>query len=418
MSDVVVIGAGIAGLTAALRLATGGASVTLVAGGLGGLQLSQGSVDILGYAPDVVSRPLDAIDALADADPGHPYAILGRDRVESALTWLTEVLPAGTLTGSVSENMRLPTAVGVARPTALAPPSLAAGALRAGSSLAIVGIRVLKDFQPGIVAANIARVPLDGGTVTATPGWIDIPAREGEVDSSPLTFARSMDDPGFRRRVADALSRAAGDADAIGVPAVIGARDPDVWSRLCEEVGRTVFEIPTPPPCVPGVRLNATLTDAVRAAGVRVIIGGWVVEKGSDASGLQWVATNAAGRNRRHAARAFVFAPGGFESGALRVDSRWQVDEPALGLPVSEPPPDGPIVDSDVGMDHPLFLSGLRVDDTMRVLHPGSSEPAYGNVYAAGGILAGAIRWKEKSGEGIAVASAVRAADAILKELS
>ena len=35
------------------------------------------------------------------------------------------------------------------------------------------------------------------------------------------------------------------------------------------------------------------------------------------------------------------------------------------------------------------------------------------NLFAAGGVLAGAMRWSEKSGEGIAAASAVRAADAI-----
>ena len=35
----------------------------------------------------------------------------------------------------------------------------------------------------------------------------------------------------------------------------------------------------------------------------------------------------------------------------------------------------------------------------------------------AGGILAGAVRWNEKSGEGIAAGSAVKAADAIVEEL-
>ncbi|MDN6557348.1 MAG: FAD-binding protein, partial [Acidipropionibacterium acidipropionici] len=53
---VVVIGAGIAGLTAALRLRRAGARVTQVTKGLGGIQLSQGTIDILGYTPDRVSR--------------------------------------------------------------------------------------------------------------------------------------------------------------------------------------------------------------------------------------------------------------------------------------------------------------------------------------------------------------------------
>ena len=63
MTDVVVIGAGLAGLTAALRLARAGKTVTLTTKGPGGLQLSQGTVDIMGYTPDRVSAPLDAVAA-------------------------------------------------------------------------------------------------------------------------------------------------------------------------------------------------------------------------------------------------------------------------------------------------------------------------------------------------------------------
>ncbi len=418
MTDAVVIGAGIAGLTAALRLARGGATVTLVSGGLGGLQLSQGSIDILGYAPGLVGRPLDAIDDLAERSPAHPYARLGSGRVASSVGWLADSLP-GVFTGDPTHNMLLPTAVGVARPTALAPPSLATGDLRDGASIAVVGLRVLKDFHPGLVASNISRVTLpDGGSVDATSAWIDMEARPGEADTSPLNVARAMDDDAFRRRFGDALARAAGDAGIIGVPAVLGIRQPGVWEALCHQVGRPVFEIPTPPPGVPGMRINTTLTDAVRAAGVRLIMGGRVVDHGGTSSRRGGGATDAAGRNRRFPARAFVLAPGGFESGALHVDSRWNVTERALGLPVSGPPADQPIVQEDYRGDHPLFLSGLAVDDSMRVVRPGTDDPVYDNVHAAGGVIAGAVRWTEKSGEGIAIASAVAAADAILKELS
>ena len=48
MRDAVVIGAGLAGLAATLRLAEAGAKVTLVTKGIGGLQLGQGTLDILG----------------------------------------------------------------------------------------------------------------------------------------------------------------------------------------------------------------------------------------------------------------------------------------------------------------------------------------------------------------------------------
>ena len=68
MRDAVVIGAGLAGLTAALRLAHGGAKVTLVTKGIGGLQLSQGTVDLLGYSDSGrVAQPLAGRSAAREA---------------------------------------------------------------------------------------------------------------------------------------------------------------------------------------------------------------------------------------------------------------------------------------------------------------------------------------------------------------
>ena len=48
--DVVVIGAGLAGLTAAVRLAEGGARVLVLAKGVGATHLSPGTIDLIGYA--------------------------------------------------------------------------------------------------------------------------------------------------------------------------------------------------------------------------------------------------------------------------------------------------------------------------------------------------------------------------------
>ena len=116
---VCVIGSGLAGLTAAIRLLEAGAQVTLIAKGPGGLQLGQGTVDVLGYAPQRVQTPLEVLDDLPE---GHPLRALGAQTVRESVTWLGEQLG---LQGSVDENLHLPTAVGAVRPTALAAPSLA-----------------------------------------------------------------------------------------------------------------------------------------------------------------------------------------------------------------------------------------------------------------------------------------------------
>ena len=85
--DVIVIGAGLAGMTAAVRLAEGGARVLVLAKGVGSTQLSGMTIDVLGYAPARVDSPRAALAAVA---PDHPYARVGVDGVAAALEWFKE----------------------------------------------------------------------------------------------------------------------------------------------------------------------------------------------------------------------------------------------------------------------------------------------------------------------------------------
>ena len=65
-ADAVVIGAGLAGLTAAIRLAEGGLRTVLVAKGVGATHLAPSSIDVLGYAPERIEelRALGAIETV------------------------------------------------------------------------------------------------------------------------------------------------------------------------------------------------------------------------------------------------------------------------------------------------------------------------------------------------------------------
>ncbi|MBK8446989.1 MAG: glycerol-3-phosphate dehydrogenase subunit GlpB [Micropruina sp.] len=414
MTRVVVIGAGLAGLVASIRLADAGARVALLNKGTGGLQLGQGTVDVLGYAPERVQRPLDALAGFAQAHPGHPYGMLDAALVARSLEYLKELLGPGLLTGDPAVNLHLPTAVGSVRPTALVSPSMTAGSCVDGASFVIVGLRRIKDFYPELVAQNLNRTDLPGGgRLTARHVMIDIPARENEVDSSGLTYARALDDPGFRRRFAQGVAAVVGEGETVGLPAVLGLDDHGAWAEIAELIGAPVFEIPLPPPSVPGMRQNRALTARAKAAGVRVVPGSRVTGFRSSAGAVDSVQLATAGGDRDFKADAFLLATGGFESGALSADSYHNLHEAVFDLPLRRP--EGHLVHGDYwGDPQPLFTAGVETDDTMLVRHPGG-EPVYSNLYAAGGILAGATRWQEKSGEGIAVASAVRAADSILE---
>jgi glycerol-3-phosphate dehydrogenase subunit B len=413
MSRVVVIGAGLAGLVAANRLADGGARVVLLSKGLGGLQLGQGSVDVFGYTPDRVTNPIRTVQA---AKGKHPYARIGAANVLTGLAYLKELLPE-LLVGDPEANYQLPTAIGAIRPTCLAQPSMVAGNLSAGDHVVIVGLRQLKDFHPQLIAENLARTELpSGGHAKVRHLLVDFAVRE-EVDTSGLTYARAFDDPDVRERFARTIIDQLESDEIVGLPAVLGVRDAKAWRHVAEKLGHPVFEIPLPPPSVPGIRLNEALTDRAKAAGVRLVPGVRTVSfRASDGrvDGVT-IATEPAGRE--FTADAFVLATGGFESGALAMDSHGDVRETLFGLPLDGLDA-GPLLHGDYwGDPQPLFDVGVTVGADLKPLDA-AGTPVYTNLWAAGGIIAGSSGWAEKSGDGIALASAIGAADSILKELA
>lgn len=405
MNDVVVIGAGVAGLLAAARLVDQGAKVSVVTFGIGGLQLSHGGFDVLGYAPERVDRPFDVLDDFIAANPGHPYALLGTEAVRTGTDYAASFF-GDLLAGNDGRNWLLPTAVGALRPTYLASPTMVASDVRADHDPVVVaGVRELKDFPADLIAGNLAAKQVPARAVE-----ISLQPRGNEADPSALSYARAMDRPEFRARFAKALSAQLLAGEKVLVPAVAGYRDPRAFADLGERIGHTIAEIPMPPPGVPGMRLNEYASRRLQDLRVRWILGARVVDIHGDGGRATSVDAATSGHITTLSADAFVYAPGGFESGALTLDSYGEVHETHLGLPVRVP--DGQLIGPDRRAEQPLFRSGVAVDDKMRVLDA-DDRPVFANLFAAGGILAGAMRWSEKSGEGIAAASAVRAADAI-----
>lgn len=404
---VVVIGAGLAGLTAALAAAERGHEVTLASFGVGGLPISPGVIDVLGYAPDRVERPLSRLCSLPET---HPYSRLGETAVREGVAFLRGVL-GDSLVGDGETNWVLPTAVGAMRPTLLAQPSMVAGACTDGAEFAIVGVRQLKDFWPELIAGNLSRTPTpDSGEVSARPAWVDAPARPGEVDATGVALARQLDRPDARAEFAAALASVTDPRETVGVPAILGVKDAGAHADLEERADRRIFEIPLPPPSVPGLRIHQKLWRACATAGVRLILGSAV--DGFEESGrrLSSVTIGTAGHPTKLPADAVVHAGGGFSAGALQLDSHGVLSETIFGLPLVGVP-DEPFVE-DARAEQPVFAAGVDTDGLSRPVDA-SGEPVYTNLFAAGDILAGAQRWREKSGDGIAVASAWLAATQI-----
>jgi glycerol-3-phosphate dehydrogenase subunit B len=410
--DTVVIGAGLAGLTAALRLADEGRRVVVVARGVGSTHLAPATIDVLGYDGQSVDRPAQALPAFADAHPGHPYARLSVDLIAASIEWFKSRLPAFAYRGGLEENMLLATAVGVAKPSAVVPETMAGGDLRVGGRFVFVGLEGLKDFYPAYLAENLGQV----SAVSARAVELSPPlGREADVGS--LGFARRFEEPAFRDAVVRGLAERVEQDERVGLPAVLGLRNAgEVWRELESRLERPVFEVATLPPSVSGIRLYEAMTAALRHTGGRILLGSAVVGAETENGRVESVVTDAAARRTSHRAGSFVLASGGFAAGGVQVDSYGKIREavfdlPLVGLPKTNGRP--PFLPTYLD-EQPLDRVGVAVDDRLRPTDA-DGQTRYENLYAAGATLAGAVPWQEASGTGLSLASGYAAAKAILE---
>jgi len=412
--DTIVVGAGLAGLTAALRLSEQGQKVLVVARGAGAMQLAPATIDVLGYTGGTrVESPAASMPALLASAPEHPYRHLAPDGLAAALAWFATQTSALGYSGGVEKNLLLPTAIGVAKPTAFVPRTMAGGDLRAGGRFVFVGFKGFKDFHPALLAANIAHADLPT-PITARALELDPPPSR-RADLSGRVLAGRFDDGELTAWLVSALRQRVEPDERIGVPAVLGLRNANrTWEEMETTLGRTVFEVSTLPPSIPGRRLFDALSKALRDAGSRVVLGVSAVGVHVTDGRIDAVDVANATGPVSHATGAVVLASGGFASGGLELDSFGTTRETAFGLPLIGVP-DAEHVRFAPGYfgEQPLARAGVATDDQYRPLDA-DGRPVYSNLHAAGAILGGAIPWKEQSGTGISLATGYAAAEAIL----
>jgi glycerol-3-phosphate dehydrogenase subunit B len=422
-ADVVVIGAGLAGLTAAARLAESGASVALVAKGHASTHWAAGGIDVA--APDSARTPADGVATLA-AVPGHPYGVLGAD-VVPATAWLQGVLAeAGLPYAGTPETpiRRVPTAIGGTRRVAIVPEAQAA-ALRPWEPdevLVVAGPAGFKDFWPAAVADSLSRDAVWHGSdrpARVIGVAVELDGVAGRRNVNALELANRLDDPQRRAadldRIALAVGRAArGRPGRVALPAIVGLRHhAEAWADARAALPLDPFEVPLVPPSVPGIRLWQALRARIRAGGGRVQVGEQVHRIEIVHGRVVAVELEAATRVHRITTDAVVLATGGIAGGGLigTVDGR--LVEPLLGLPVETPPQDDWLRHEALDpAGHPVESAGIRTDAQ---LHPLDADgQVLANVFVVGALLAGQRALRERCGDGVAVASGWRAATTIL----
>lgn len=407
-NDVIVIGGGMAGLFAAITAARRGRQVLLITKGVGAIAIGGGTIDLLGYdAKGVpVASPQTSLAGLA-AD--HPYTLVGADGVTEAMeSFLSLCAEAGyPYIGSPKQNRWIPTALGTVKPSCLVPRTMDAADLKTTEEVFVASFAGLKDYCAKAIADALIQYPGYRKKYSVISLQTDL--MDGR-DLTALDVARWLDLPQGRQRCIDQLRSSVGPRNVILLPPVLGTRpDYTALDEIAQATQCRLIETVGLPPAVTGFRLRRLLLQYLSRFNIRLVEQAGVVRATMKDGRCQEIVTGNLDRERTYRAESYILASGGFFGGGLQAGPSW-VRETVFNLPVS-----APAQQTDWSKEK-LFFSGsqpfarfgVKVDERLQPLDE-TGRVLLKNVFVAGRTLAGYDYCSEKSGNGVALATAYRA---------
>ncbi len=413
--DVLVIGGGLAGATAALAAAERDVRVRLVTYKQSTLRHASGLIDILGYTPDGEGPLVDPYEVLEALPEGHPYERVGSEAVREALAFFDDIAGDAYAGSHTDANALVPTHGGTVKPTARYPVSTADGLASDARDTLLVGFETLTDFEAPLAAEHLAAAgaPFAARGVTVSfPGIVRDDAkvtRYAHLLDHDETVTTGSGETGARNALATAVRDSLEDESRVGFPAILGDEHADeVRADLADALGVDVFEVPMGPPSLPGMRLEDLLYDALEDAGVRTasgvpVIGYETEDDSGDGARIDHVVVDRHGAEIPHRAEQYVLATGGLVGKGVRSE-RERVFEPLFGCHVPHAEDRYDWFVDDVFGEQPYARFGLPADRELRPLD-GNEDPEFANLRAAGAVLGGYDFAAEKSGAGVSLAT-------------
>jgi glycerol-3-phosphate dehydrogenase subunit B len=294
--DVLVIGEGLSGLTAAASAASHGAHVTLVSKGAGNFALGSGCVDL----EDVDQRTL-GLEEIDESEAVNFFL----DLTASAQC---------AYSGGIGERTVVPTILGTFQRTSLAPRTLWQADPRNYKQVVVAGIADLPGFDPNFLAE---RLSFHAGQLALDTLYRSAMVALPHSPRHPLTaleIATHIDrDSAFRTAVVHALRPVIEHADLLILPGILGVKSDDA-DLVCfeEEVGCAICELATLPPAVPSLRLLNRLELHLAQMGVEIFTGFPVGKLRTEGEQCVAVELETPGRPRRLRADCVVLACGRF----------------------------------------------------------------------------------------------------------
>ena len=404
--DTIIIGGGLAGLTAGIELSRKGQKCLIVSSGQSALHFFSGSLALCSLS----DNPYDAIAALGAE---HPYSKIGIERVKElsagVKTFFKEV--GATFKGAKDANHWRNTPLGVLKRTWLTLDEYATFPSTGEvpwKKVALLNVDGFLDFHTSYIAAGLAEKGVETVVKSVTlPELERLRNNPTEMRSTNIAKTLTGDVLGaFAARI----NEHAKDVDAVLMPAVVGLTGCTEVVKLRELVARPLHFLATLPPSVPGIRLQLMLKKHFQKLGGTYMLGDSVVSGEFENGVLKSIKTANHG-DVVFVADNFILASGSFFSKGLAsaIDG---VTEPVFGLDVDSIAERAQWYKKDMFEAQPYMSFGVATDKSFKVKKNGQTIE---NLYAVGSILSGFNAMKEGCGAGVALLTAMQVSSNILQ---
>lgn len=414
--DTIIIGGGLSGLTCGIRLQKAGQRCCIVSSGQSAMHFFSGGFDLLCRLPDgtEVHNPLESMEKLPES---HPYSVIGMEKVRKYAEEAPKFLESCGIktTGSHQRNSWRITPTGERKRTWLTIDgftSLSSGNEKMGDKALIVNILGYLDFNTSFLADSFEKNGT--GCRLASVRLEEMERlRKNPSEMRATNIARVMDRDEIWKKAAEQVKDLLEDEDLVVLPAVFGLSDSTITDKIQEVIGVKTIFIATMPPSVPGIRSQMRLKKEFEKSGGTFLLGDTAVDAERDEEGnISSIGTVNLGDIRLHADN-FVLASGSFFSKGL-IASPENIYEPVFGTDLDSVSDRGLWFDRSFWKRQDYISFGTKTDERLRASIGGITV---GNLYAIGSNLGGSNTLYEGCGGGIALITALAAADTILEKM-
>lgn len=413
--DTIIIGGGLAGLTAGIKLTGKGKKCALISTGQSSLYFSSGSLDLLNKLPngEEITSPSEALDKLSTIAPNHPYCKLSKDKFDAYAKESKNLLLNCEINieGTECKNHYRLSPIGTLASTWLTVSGLATFEENSinWKKVLIATPEDYLDLMHRFVSKEFSKLQIE-----TTLSSFTLPELEA-IKNNPTEFRSEniarlfTEKPSLIKELAKKIKLLCNkDFDAILLPSCFS--DYKTVELLREETGlKNIFLLPTMPPSVPGIEIEKKLKRKFRELGGTIFNGDTVKSGLIENNQLKKLFT----KNHEEVpftADNFVLATGSFFSKGLFATPT-KVIEPIFNLDIDAEKDREDWYNEDLYGTQNYLKFGVKTNDDFLVIKEGQ---AINNLYAVGAVLAGYQPIEEGSGAGVAMLSAIEVANSIL----